>query len=311
VGGGCISQASRLEISESREKSFSVFWKRNNADFLDNFEKEADGLRRLAETDQVATPAVLAVGFVGDASHLLTQWVESRPTDGRFFQKWGSALAKHHRETKGTRVGLDCDNYLGASEQRNQCRHEKWIDFVAQQRLIPQLQWAQHAGVAGSKLVRQCQQIIDELPALLEGRDASTSLLHGDLWSGNWMCGELQEIPPLVSADQPVTADIDVPSKQPGSRAPVSEKLSADVPVWIDPAVYYGCREAEFGMLFLFGGCPPDFYEAYQAEWPLPERWRQRVQVYVLYHLLNHLNLFGSGYRGSCESTAEGLLQSL
>ena len=80
-------------------------------------------------------------------------------------------------------------------------------------------------------------------------------------------------------------------------------------PFIIDPAVYHGCREAELGMLRLFGSCPAEFYEAYQDTFPLPRGWQHRVSVYVLYHLLNHLNLFGSGYLGQCQSTAAEILR--
>jgi fructosamine-3-kinase len=108
---------------------------------------------------------------------------------------------------------------------------------------------------------------------LLAGRDPQTSLLHGDLWSGNYLCD------------------------------------CEDRPVVIDPAVYYGCREAEFGMLRLFGSCPDDFYESYMETFPLPGGWQHRVSVYVLYHLLNHLNLFGSGYHDQCKRLAAEILR--
>src|SRR5690606_6802569 len=99
------------------------------------------------------------------------------------------------------------------------------------------------------------------LPDILKGSEEAPSLLHGDLWSGNFMVG------------------------------------SKGVPVLIDPAVYYGHREAELAMTHLFGGFDPTFYEAYKAEWPLKSGYEQREAVYTLYHVLNHLNIFGSGYR--------------
>jgi len=299
LAGGCISQASRLGLTDPDGNCFTIFWKRNDPDFLDNFQKEADGLHRLALAGEVATPAVLATGIVHGTSHFLTQWVETCPAKDGFFRKWGQALAKHHRATKGTRIGLEHDNYLGASTQTNRCPHEDWIDFVAQYRLIPQLEWANRAGLTNLTFKRQCQTIINELPTLLDGREPCTSLLHGDLWSGNWLCGGLSTVPTNLF------------DKQHAPLIEVFEESAPDVPVWIDPAVYYGCREAEFGMLLLFGGCPPEFYDAYQSEWPLPDGWQRRADVYVLYHLLNHLNLFGGGYRGSCETTAERLLRAI
>ena len=111
-----------------------------------------------------------------------------------------------------------------------------------------------------------------EMEQLLAGSESSTSLLQGDLWSGNYLCD------------------------------------NAGTAVLIDPAVYYGNREAEFGMLRLFGSCPGRFYDAYQEAFPLAGGWQQRVNVYVLYHLLNHLNLFGRGYHSQCCETAAEIL---
>ena len=107
---------------------------------------------------------------------------------------------------------------------------------------------------------------------LLAGRDDQTSLIHGDLWSGNYLCD------------------------------------SEGGPVIIDPAVYYGCREAEFGMLKLFGSCPNEFYEAYDDVFPRRDGCQRRTDVYVLYHLLNHLNLFGRGYLDHCRQVAAEVL---
>ena len=136
-----------------------------------------------------------------------------------------------------------------------------------------QLRWGVDRGGIDGGLRRSLEELIAKLPEILEGRDDETSLLHGDLWSGNYLAAE-------------------------DGR-----------PVIIDPAIYHGCREAEFGMLRLFGGCPETFYEAYRAAWPLPDGWQRRTNVYVLYHLLNHLNLFGGGYAGSCRETAAEILR--
>ncbi|MEM9646268.1 MAG: fructosamine kinase family protein, partial [Planctomycetota bacterium] len=107
---------------------------------------------------------------------------------------------------------------------------------------------------------------------LLDGRKRGVSLLHGDLWSGNHLCG-------------------------PGGEV-----------VLIDPAVHQGCPEAEFGMIELFGSCPPRFYDAYLDTNPFSDGWQRRVRIYVLYHLLNHLNLFGAAYAGQCQTMASKIL---
>lgn len=272
VAGGCISEANRVAIRRDDGRRDVLFVKRNDASFLDNFRCERDGLVRLREPSVIAVPVPLAVGETNGSSWLITGWVEpGRPDDG-FFARFGRELAELHRVTSGDRIGLERDNYLGAAEQSNGAS-ESWPRFVADRRIGFQLDWAQRQGLASGGLAAACGQIIDRMEELLGGREDKTSLLHGDLWSGNYLCGDEGQ------------------------------------PVIIDPAVYYGCREAEFGMLRLFGSCPGEFYEAYQQAFPMPSGWQRRVSVYVLYHLLNHLNLFGSGYLTQCQTLAAEILR--
>jgi protein-ribulosamine 3-kinase len=264
VGGGCISHAMQVTLRDRGGEQFDVFVKRNSDSFLENFRCEADGLRRLAAAAAIGVPQVLRVATSGAHAYLVTQWVElaaKKTTDGHFFEAFGRSLAQLHHHTRGEQIGLDHDNFLGSAKQIN-TPAASWSEFVQQHRLGFQLRWAVDQHLAGAALQRDVEAVIRRVPQLLAGRDEQTSLLHGDLWSGNYLCDAQGE------------------------------------PVLIDPAVYYGCREAEFGMLKLFGGCPAEFYEAYEAQWPLPQGWQRRAGLYILYHLLNHLNLFGTGYLG-------------
>ncbi|MGB7347543.1 MAG: fructosamine kinase family protein, partial [Pirellulaceae bacterium] len=243
----------------------------NRASFLENFECETDGLEALGSVDAITVPQPIAVGLAGGKAWLVSQWIDQKPRSPAFFGKFGLQLAKLHRETRGEERGWQRDNYLGSAIQKNTAR-ATWPEFFARQRIEVQLRWANDLGYRDTALDRDCQRIIRNMADLLSGREDSTSLLHGDLWSGNYLCDAVGE------------------------------------PVVIDPAVYRGCREAEFGMLKLFGSCPESFYQAYQTAWPMPNGWERRVAVYLLYHLLNHLNLFGSGYLSQCKSVAAEIL---
>ncbi len=272
VGGGCISEASRVAVREAAGRENVLFVKRNDESFLDNFRSEWDGLNRLAAPGVIGVPRPIAVGVAAGSAWLVTEWVEQAGRDREFFPRFGRSLAELHRATLGNEIGLDRDNYLGSARQQNSpCRD--WAEFMAERRIGFQIGWARDQGLASDSLSRDCEQIVARMDQILEGRDDATSLLHGDLWSGNYLCR--RDGQPLI----------------------------------IDPAVYHGCREAEFGMLRLFGSCPGEFYQAYEDEFPLPGGWQRRVVVYVLYHLLNHLNLFGRGYLGQCQTTAAEILR--
>lgn len=278
LGGGCISHAMQIALMSDRLGNRTLFAKSNTPSFTDNFKCEWDGLTALAATESISVPRPIAMGTAAERSWLITEWVETRPQTEQFFGEFGRQLAELHRATASTQVGWPRDNFLGAATQRNTAT-DSWVEFVAQNRIGYQLQWAVDQQRADAKLRRQGEAIVAAMPDLLSGRADETSLLHGDLWSGNYLFGSTHE-------------DL------------------ANGPVIIDPAVYNGCREAEFGMLKLFGSCPPEFYDAYQATWPLADGWKRRVNIYVLYHLLNHLNMFGSGYLGQCHHVASDILHS-
>ncbi|QDT07944.1 Fructosamine kinase [Rubripirellula lacrimiformis] len=271
VGGGCISDAYRVDVRCDDGSTQCLFVKGNDESFADNFACERAGLTLLHDAASLVIPRPIADGIVNGRAWLVIEWVESGPRPRSFFADLGRGLAELHRSTLGTEIGLDHDNYLGAARQING-PSTTWPSFVAQHRIGFQLRWAVDQGLADSTLRRDVGRIIDAMDDLLAGRQDPTSLLHGDLWSGNILCDQRGR------------------------------------PVIVDPAVYRGCREAELGMLKLFGACPADFYEAYDQAFPLSAGWQRRTSVYVLYHLLNHLNLFGVGYLDQCRSQAADLL---
>jgi protein-ribulosamine 3-kinase len=187
------------------------------------------------------------------------------------FAALGHALAALHR-VPGERFGWTRDNYIGASVQHNaQCAD--WVDFWRARRLAPQLRLALANG--HPEISKPVEQLSEALPRLLAGHSPSASLLHGDLWRGN------------------------------------VGFLAGGAPVVFDPALYRGDREADLAMTELFGGFPRAFYAAYEEAWPLDEGYRTRKHLYNLYHLLNHLNLFGGGYLAQVRATLGLLLRSL
>jgi fructosamine-3-kinase len=232
-------------------------------------EAEADGLGRLARTDAIRVPRVLGIGASGDECWLELERFGLREPDGRAEERLGAALAKLHAVT-GPAFGLERDNAIGASPQPNGPSGD-WAAFWRHRRLGFQLERAAQTGYGG-RLQDRGARLLESVPALLAGHRPRPSLLHGDLWAGN------------------------------------RGMLPAGTPVVFDPAVYYGDREADLAMTQLFGGFGPRFYAAYEAAWPLPPGAGERRELYNLYHVLNHLNLFGGGYLAQAEAMIDRLL---
>ena len=183
----------------------------------------------------------------------------------------GERLAALHRCTAEA-YGFDRDNFIGTTPQPNSWQ-EGWIDFWREQRLGFQLRLAADKGYGGN-LQRSGERLLDALPAFFAGYTPQPSLLHGDLWGGN------------------------------------HGYLADGTPVIFDPAAYYGDRECDLAMTELFGGYPADFYTAYRAAWPLDAGYAARRDLYNLYHILNHANLFGGGYVRQAEQTVQRLIAS-
>jgi len=169
----------------------------------------------------------------------------------------GTALAQLHRTTAEA-YGWPRDNTIGTTPQANG-RTTDWAAFFRDRRIAPQLALAARHG-HGDPLQRAGEKLLAAIPLLLAGHAPAASLLHGDLWSGN------------------------------------AARLASGEPVIFDPAVYFGDREADFAMTELFGGFDAAFHAAYRAAWPIDAGYPVRRTLYNLYHVLNHLNLFGGGY---------------
>ena len=187
------------------------------------------------------------------------------------FAALGQALAALHRSSS-ERFGWTRDNYIGASVQRN-AQSSSWLEFWRDRRLAPQL--ARAVANGHKDIGEPGKELCERLARLLAGRSPAASLLHGDLWRGN------------------------------------AGFVTGGAPVVFDPAVYRGDREADLAMTELFGGFPRAFYDAYAEAWPLEPGYDTRKHLYNLYHLLNHLNLFGGGYLAQVRSTLGLLLRAL
>jgi fructosamine-3-kinase len=230
---------------------------------------EAEALGELAAARAIRVPAVLGRGTTGANAFLALEWIEFGRARPGTEAGLGEQLARLHGVT-AARFGWHRENTIGANAQRNAWTAD-WVEFFARQRIGFQLDLAERGGHGGRWLERG-RRLVEQLPALLAGHRPPPSLLHGDLWGGNW------------AAD------------------------ASGAPVIFDPATYYGDREADLAMTRLFGGFGREFYAAYESAWPLDAGAEARRDLYNLYHVLNHLNLFGGGYRGQAEAMIERLL---
>ena len=245
------------------------FIKLNRADLADMFAAEAAGLQELAAHGEVRVPDVVACGSHGSQSYLVLDYIDLKGWRGDSATRFGRQLAALHRIPQAY-FGWPIDNTIGSMPQHNQ-RSDDWIAFWQNQRLGKQLQFAASKGFTG-KLQSNGDKLLTKIPVFFSDYRPHPSLLHGDLWGGN------------ASAD------------------------NQGNPVIYDPACYYGDREADIAMTELFGGFSRDFYAAYNDEYRLDGGYPVRKTLYNLYHILNHLNLFGGGYLGQANTMIERLL---
>lgn len=248
------------------------FLKINSDDRLSMFEAEAAALKEIASTETVCVPRPICVGAAEGHAWLVLEWLELLPLDGAVATRLGHALAALHRHT-APEYGWHRDNTIGATPQSNTWSGS-WLTFWKEQRLGYQLQLAADNGYYG-KVQILGHKILKECDVLFAGYSPVPSLLHGDLWAGNAACDRVGE------------------------------------PIVYDPASYYGDRETDLAMTDLFGGFPDFFMTAYEEAWPLDRGYRLRRDFYNLYHLLNHLNLFGRGYLGQSEAVMQRLVAAL
>lgn len=252
VKGGDINQAFLLETNQGR---FLI--KVNAAMYgLDMFEKEAKGLLHLAETKSLRVPMPLFDGKYHQELFFVMEYIEPGTASENFWESFGEGIAKLHANSN-THYGFEHNNFIGSLLQPNN-KLETWANFYAHQRLIPLAHKANKRGVLENEHVDLIEKISTRLSSIFP--DEKPALLHGDLWSGNFM------------ADQQGN------------------------PVIFDPAVYFGNREMDIAMSLLFGGFDSSFYTSYHYYYPLPPEWEKRIKLCQLYPLLVHLTLFGGNY---------------
>lgn len=271
--GGDINQAYRLDgVFAEKEESF--FIKLNQKHLLDMFEAEAAGLEEIEQAQTIHVPHVICSGVADSQSFLILENLNmgGGVNTTNAAARLGQQLAAMHKNTS-QQFGWSRDNTIGLTKQVN-TRTDSWIEFWQKHRLGFQLNLAKKKG-CGKSLVTKGEKLITELKQFFVTYEPEASLLHGDLWSGNY------------------------------------SYLKNGEPVIFDPAVYYGDREADIAMTELFGGFSSEFYAAYNEAWPLDKGYQQRKKLYNLYHVLNHYNLFGGGYAMQAENMIDQLLSNL
>ena len=236
----------------------TFFLKWNSAKkFPGMFQSEAKGLSLLRNGQSLAIPEVIGVNEDSENQFILLEFIEQGRQHKSYWKELGSGLATMHKVTNDF-FGLDHNNYIGSLRQLNYS-NESWIDFFITQRLNVQLKLAMNSGLMAAQMMKSFESLFLKLPTLLPLE--KPALLHGDLWSGN-----------IITTHN-------------------------GQPCLIDPAVYYGCREVDVAMTKLFGSFPAEFYDSYVEAYPLSPGYDDRFELYNLYPLLVHLNLFGAQYR--------------
>ena len=275
IGGGDINQAYRIDgvIEEnSQNKAVSFFIKLNQKSQLDMFAAEAAGLQEIEKTQTIRVPHVICSGVEKNQSYLVLENLSLTAGGAGSAKRLGQQLAALHKSTS-QKFGWSRHNTIGSTRQIN-TQTDKWIDFWREHRLGFQLNLAKQNG-AGHSLYMKGEKLLNNLEPFFNEYEPRASLLHGDLWSGNYGY--------LIKGE----------------------------PVIFDPAVYYGDREVDIAMTELFGGFPAEFYSAYNEAWPLAKGYQQRKVLYNLYYILNHYNLFGGGYAMQAENMLDQLLVKL
>jgi fructosamine-3-kinase len=235
----------------------AVFMKENSARFENMFHAEATGLKALRVSGGPRVPEPFAVVADAHSQVILMSFISEGPRHPHYWEEFGRSFAALHMHC-GDAFGFKEDNYIGSTRQVNTPSAD-WPEFFGTYRLGYQIGLAAKQGLANPSLVRSTEKLISKLDRLLPG-DPKPSILHGDLWGGNVMTGE-------------------------DGKAVV-----------IDPAAYWGHFEADLSMTELFGSFPSKFYAAYHEVTPISPEYVDRKEIYNLYHVLNHLNMFGSSY---------------
>jgi protein-ribulosamine 3-kinase len=260
IGGGSINQTYRLSSSHH-----TIFCKVNSASkFPHLFQREKNGLNLIKKQNFIKVPEVIDCFEAEGCQVLLLEWIKTGERTESFWKKLGEQLAALH-QVSNNYFGSEEDNYMGSVLQTNKPSNN-WINFFVQQRLQPLILKCANQNLLSTKHQQQFENLCQFLSNIFE-KELKPVLLHGDLWSGNYMCNEMSE------------------------------------PVLIDPAVYFGHPSVDMGMTTLFGGFRPSFYEAYNYHFPFPSNYLEQWELCNLYPLLIHLHLFGSSYLAQIEQT--------
>ncbi|WMN10778.1 fructosamine kinase family protein [Marivirga salinae] len=253
VGGGSINDAYRYSIEGDE-----YFIKLNNQ-VKGIIEKEVDGLKAISRLDCIATPEVIAFEKIDNYEVLVLPFIKGGLKTLKAWDNFGKQLAEMHKKP-APYYGWNNSNFIGSLPQANKPASD-FIDFFIEQRIRPQIDLALKQHYFSNDEINQFEMLFKKLNEILP--DTKPSLVHGDLWSGNFMIGE------------------------------------KETPYLIDPSVHYNFRETDLAFTHLFGGFDKKFYEAYNQHFPLEPGFQERISLYNIYPLLVHLNLFGKGYYGS------------
>ncbi len=251
VGGGCINNTHLLQ---SGLGDFFLKW--NKSSFPKMYEKEAFALGFLNKRSSLTVPKPIVYEENDSMSFLILEYIQSEKQEDDFWANFGRKLAQQHLVSENF-FGFNHSNYIGSLPQRNNPKKE-WVEFFILERLEPLLEMAINNSFLSKKEYRSFQSLFYKLDSLFPKE--KPALLHGDLWSRNFMVGNRGEA------------------------------------VIFDPAIYFGHREMDIGMTKLFGGFSEEFYLAYLEGFPLENAWEERVNLCNIYPLLVHLNIFGSAY---------------
>ena len=270
VSGGDINQAYLIEGLIKNNEQARFFIKLNQISRLDMFQAEAAGLQEIERSQTMRVPAVICSGIAEQQSYLVLESLSLSVAQAGSAVQLGQQLAQMHKNTVANKFGWSQDNTIGSTPQIN-AQTDSWLDFWREHRLGFQLDLAKQNGAVPS-LLSKGDKLLRSLSLFFNDYQPQASLLHGDLWSGNY------------------------------------GYLESGEAVIFDPAVYYGDREADIAMTELFGGFPTEFYRAYNEILPLDAGYKKRKVLYNLYHVLNHFNLFGGGYATQAERMLVELL---
>ncbi len=259
VSGGSINHAYRFSIS-----NIHYFLKYNLVNqFPDIILTEVEGLKAIEATDTIKVPKVIFYNTVANYEVLILPFIKEEQPTNQLWEKFANSLAEMHKQP-APYYGWERSNYIGSLSQVNN-KHDDFLSFFIHERLQKQLKLANQANLLSKSDNTAFENLFIILDQIIP--EVRPSLVHGDLWSGNFLSGENQ------------------------------------IPYLIDPSIQYSFRETDIAFTYLFGGFDKRFYEAYDSDFSLAPGFKERIGIYNLYPLLVHLNLFGSSYLSSIRRT--------